>query len=87
MSKDKEGRLFQQGEYLVEVAGVEYGIKNISTGVVEETTSFLFEAIRLAKVYDKLLKEAYTLEPKRAFGEADEQEEQEPATTLPTQLN
>ena len=80
-----DGVIFQHGEYHVESAGVEYAITNTKTGVVEETTSFLFEAIRLAKVYNKLLEEAYKFVPKSAFTSNGEEEQE--SVELPTQLN
>lgn len=76
----KSSVLFQKGAYRVECAGVEYAIVNVQSEVVEETTSFLFEAIRLSKIYDKLLEEALTFEPKGPFTN-------EPKLKLPTQLN
>lgn len=80
MEQAKPSVIFQKGAYRVECAGVEYAIVNVQSEVVEETTSFLFEAIRLSKIYNKLLEEALEFEPPSPFTK-------EAKVELPTQLN
>jgi len=56
--------LYKYGRYEVVLGDNEYLIINLDTGVVEESTPHLFEAIMIAKIHDQRLSEAFDFEPK-----------------------
>jgi hypothetical protein len=58
MSNTKEEILYKNGNYRVKVDSGKYAVVNNQTGVVEESTTRLYEAIRLCKILDAALIDA-----------------------------
>ena len=69
MQHTKEEVLYKNGNYRVRVENGKYSVVNNQTGVVEESTTRLYEAIRLCKILDAALIDALTEPaPKQDWG-------------------